>query len=274
MTELVAGRRIGRFRIERPLAHGDVVRVFRAIDEETGTPVALKVVQPGVRDPEVHRRFEREARVAGRVRHPHLVGVLESGRADDVPYMAMAFVPGRTLAETIGTDGPLSLTETARLVEEVGSALDALHRAGIMHRDLRSSNILLDGEGRATLTDFGFARSSADTRITELARPVGTLDYRAPELFRGRPAERASDVYSLGCVAYECVVGIPPFADRGDFLELGRSHLEDRPPPIGPRRPGIPEAYERSILTALDKDARRRPPSGAAYAKLLRFALP
>ena len=158
-----------------------------------------------------------------------------------------------------------------RVIQEVGGGLDALHREGIVHRDVRSSNVLVDENGTATLTDFGFARGAADTRITEMHRPVGTLDYRAPELFLGKPAERASDIYSLGCVAYECVVGVTPFADRRDVIELGQARIDDTPRDPSAGRPDVPAEFASGLLTALAKDPMRRPPSGAAYAKLLRL---
>lgn len=264
---------VGRYRIESPLAEGEMVQVFRATAHD-GETVALKVIHPDISDAEVLRRFEREARVAGRVKHPHVVPVLEAGRDDGVYYMAMRYVPGRTLAAVLDDEGPRPLAAVVRVVSEIGSALDALHDAGIVHRDVRSTNVLIDPSGTAALTDFGFARSQADTRITELHRPVGTLDYRAPELFLGASAHRASDIYSLGCLAYECLVGVPPFAEEQGLVELGRAHLHEPPPDPQARRDDAPQAFTRAVLTALAKDPDRRPPSGAAYAKLLRFSLP
>ncbi len=267
------GDSIGPYRIEETLADGDMVLVFKAVSEADGQRVALKMVQPDIQDEEVHKRFEREARVAGRVGHPNLVAVIETGRADGVPFMAMRYVPGRTLSRTIEEEGPLAFDAVVRLTAEVGAGLDALHAHGIVHRDVRASNVLVDEQGVAALSDFGFACSPADTRITELDRPVGTLDYRAPELFQGRPATRATDIYSLGCVAYECLVGVPPFADRRDFIELGKAHLADTPPDISVSRPDVSPDLASGVLTALAKDPGRRPPSGTSYARLLRFGL-
>jgi serine/threonine-protein kinase len=270
---VAVGDTVGRYRIEASLADGEMVQVFKAVALDDGQTVALKVIHPGITDEEVLRRFEREGRVAGRVKHPHLVSVLDTGRVAGVPYMAMEFVSGRTLARILEQDGPLGLPEVVALVRQIGSALDALHQEGIVHRDVRSTNVLVDVAGVAALTDFGFARSQADTRITELHRPVGTLDYRAPELFLGRSADRASDVYSLGCLAYECLVGVPPFAGQSDLVELGKAHIHERPPEPRDRRPETPPEFAHAVLTALVKDPARRPPSGAAYSKLLRFGL-
>lgn len=272
MTPAV-GDTIDRYRLEATLADGDMVRIFKAVSETDGTTVALKIVQPGIEDPEVLRRFEREARIAQRVSHEHLVTVLDTGSADGVPYMTMRYVQGRTVAGILEEDGPFGLDNIVRLIEQVGSGLDALHKADVVHRDVRSSNVLVDEGGNAALTDFGFARATADTRITALDRPVGTLDYRAPELFQGGSAKRASDIYSLGCVAYECLVGIPPFAEQRKLIDLGNAHVNDAPPDPTAKRPEVPPQFAANLLTALAKDPRRRPPSGSAYAKLLGFGL-
>jgi serine/threonine-protein kinase len=274
VRDLAPGDVLAGFRIEETLADGELVRIFRAVSEQDGETVALKVVQREHVDDEILRRFEREARIATRVRHPNLVAVLASGEDEGMPYMAMRFVPGRTLTRVIEEQGPLAPEPLVQLIAEVGAALDALHEQGIVHRDVRSSNILIDDGGTAALTDFGFARGQADTRITQLHRPVGTLDYRAPELFLGKPAERRSDVYSLGCVAYEALVGVPPFAERRELIDLGRAHLQEAPPDPVDRRPDVPPQFATSILSALAKEPGRRPPSGASYAKLVRFELP
>lgn len=267
------GDTLDRYRIEEKIADSDVVRVFRAVSEDDGQTVALKIVQPGIEDAEVLRRFEREARIAQRVEHPNLVTVIDTGSAQGLPYMTMRYVPGRTVARILEEEGPLAIDTVVRVIEQVGGGLDALHREGIVHRDVRSSNVLIDEAGTAALTDFGFARSSADTRITELHRPVGTLDYRAPELFLGKSADRSSDIYSLGCVAYECIVGVPPFADRRELVEVGKAHIGEEPSDPRVARPDLPAEFAGTVLTALAKDPARRPPSGTAYARLLRFGL-
>jgi serine/threonine protein kinase len=273
-VSLAVGDRVGRFRVEEPLSDSDMSQVFKAVSEPDGELVALKIVHPYIHDEEALRRFEREARIARRAEHPNLIPVLETGHVGDAPYLVMRYVPGRTVALLIKASGPLPFDGIVRLIGEVGAALDALHGEGVVHRDVLPSNVLVDERGTAFLTDFGFARSHADRRITELDRPVGALDYRAPELFRNRPAGRASDIYSLGCLAYECLVGIPPFGDRDDLVELGEAHLTAPPPDPSRRRPDVPPDLASGVLTALAKEPERRPPSGAAFAKLLRLGLP
>jgi serine/threonine-protein kinase len=268
------GDRIGPYRIEESLAESDMTQVFKAISEADGELVAVKVVKPQITDEEALRRFEREARIAQRVQHPNLVTVVDVGNLEGVPYLVTRYVPGTTVARIIQGQDRLPFDLIVRLIGEIGAGLDALHREGIVHRDVRPSNVLVDERGSAALTDFGFARSPADRRITELHRPVGTLDYRAPEVFLGAPAGRASDIYSLGCLAYECLVGIPPFGDRHDLVKLGEAHMTEPPPDPSAKRPDVPPEFAEGVLTALAKEPGRRPPSGAAYAKLLRFALP
>jgi serine/threonine protein kinase len=268
---------VGPYLLEEVIADNGYVQVFRARREPPsadGDLVALKVVEADAGDSEVLRRFEREARVSQRVRHPNLVPVLEVGEADRVRFIAMRFVGGRALARVIEEDGPLAFDAVVRVVEEAGAALDALHRAGVVHRDVRSSNVMIGEDGSALLTDFGFARSQEDTRITDVHRPVGALDYRAPELFLGGSANRASDMYSLGCLVYECVVGAPPFAHHRDVMALGEAHLGEEPVDPVEKRPDTPPEFARAVVTALAKEPGLRPPSAAAYAKLLRFGLP
>ena len=273
MTVFHLGDRVGPYRIEARLSEGDAVQVYKAVSVTDGALVALKTLDADLGDEETLRRFARESKLAQRVEHRNLVTVTDAGSGNGVLYMAMRYVQGETVSSMIAREGPLPFDRLVCVIGEVGAALDALHRQGIMHRDVRSSNVIVDRDGVATLADFGFARGATDTRITELHRPVGTLDYRAPELFVGKPAEPLSDIYSLGCVAYESLVGTPPFGDRRDVVDLGRAHLREFPPDPSTRRSGVPEGLASAVLTALAKEPSRRPPSGAAYAKMLRFGL-
>jgi serine/threonine protein kinase len=268
------GDTIGPYRIEACLAEGELVQIFQAVSQRDGELVALKVIPADLGDAEISRRFDRERDISRRVEHPNLVPVLDKGEDDRFTYLAIRYVDGRTVSRILEAEGAFDFESIVRLVSEIGAALDALHRAEIVHRDVTSGNVLVDDHGVAALTDLGFADSPHNETITELHRPVGTLDYRAPELFVGRPAEAASDIYSLGCVAYECLVARPPFADRRDLIELGRAHLNAAPPdPSALRHGGVPPAFSQAVLTALAKDPNRRPPSGAAYAKALRLGL-
>jgi serine/threonine-protein kinase len=157
-------------------------------------------------------------------------------------------------------------------VSHVGSALDAIHARGLVHRDVKPANIMLDESGNAALTDFGVARGEAHTALTKQGRIVGTVDYLAPEVIRGDNAVAASDVYGLGCTAYECAVGTAPFAARGTIVETCLAHLNEPPPHFASRRRDLPRAFVDALLTALAKRPAERPATGTAYARLLRAA--
>jgi len=191
--------------------------------------------------------------------------ILATGEEDGHPFLALEFLPGGSLAARV-SDGPLRLEETLRVVAEVAAGLDALHRAGIVHRDVKPSNVMLREDGSAALTDFGLAKGAAYTLLTRPGQVLGTLDYLAPELVRGGEATPASDMYALGCVAFECLAGHAPFADRSLF-GVGTAHLEDDPPDP----PASPE-LARALLRALEKDPAARPPTATMYAHLLRAA--
>jgi serine/threonine protein kinase len=270
-SPLGAGAGVGPYRIVRPLGEGAMGIVFEATRENDGESVALKVLRPELSTDAVYRqRFVHEARAAGEVHHKHLVPIVDAGEADGRSYLAVAFVRGPTLEQRLAADGPLPVADVVRIVAHVGSALDALHRAGIVHRDVKPSNIMLDAGGAAFLTDFGLAKGRAYTVLTRPGMVMGTLDYLAPELFRGVEATPTSDVYALGAVAYECVAGRSPFADTSMF-EIASAHLNRTPddPTVG--REDAAPGMALAILGALAKDPAQRPPTGTAFATLLSF---
>jgi serine/threonine protein kinase len=272
VDELERGERLGSYLIEERLGDGAVGIVYRATREPDGETVALKLLRRELADdPVFRRRFDHEARAAGEVRNSHLVPILDVGQIEGRPFLAVAFVKGRTLERRLEDDGPLPIRELVVLLSHLGSGLDALHRADIVHRDLKPSNVMLDPNGSAAITDFGLAKGRAYTVLTEPGRVLGTLDYLAPELLRGGEATPASDRYALGCVAFECVAGRAPFADLG-LLELPAAHLNlDPPDAFAGRGDGNP-SLSWAILQALAKDPDQRPPTATAYANLVRFA--
>ena len=265
---LQPGDAFGEYVVDERLGEGGMGIVFRAIRED-GKVVALKVLKPGlVADASAARRFAREARAAAEVDHPHLIGLIDTGDVDGVGYLAMRYVPGRSLDDRIRDHGPLPLEDTTRIVAEIASALDALHAAELVHRDVKPSNILLDAERGALLTDFGLAKRRDYSALTAPGQMLGTLDYIAPEMLRGAEPGPSADLYALGCVVYECLAGTPPFGGRSMF-EVGMAHLGDVPADPCAERDDAPPELSQRVLAALAKEPAARPPTATAYADML-----
>jgi serine/threonine-protein kinase len=270
--ELEVGETFGEYRIEGLLGEGGMAQVFLARREAGGETVALKVMKSDLLESEVFkRRFVHEARSAAEVRHECLVPILDAGEVDGKPYLAIGYVQGPTLEQRIVTEGQLPPADVLRLVAEVAAGLDALHAHGIVHRDIKASNILIDEQGAARLTDFGLAKGRAYTALTAPGQVMGTLDYLAPELIRGQPATPSSDIYALGCVVYECVAGKTPFGHKTVF-EVGVAHLEEEPPDPGAERDDWSSELSWAVVQALAKDPAARPPTATAYATMLHVA--
>jgi serine/threonine protein kinase len=263
------GDAVGPYRIEALLGEGGMGQVFRAAHEQTGALVALKLLKPEFAgDQALIRRLLREGRAARTVEHRHLVGLLDAGEADGQHYLALELVPGLSVAERIEAEGPLPLEDIVRLAAEVGAGLDALHRAGIVHRDVKPSNVLVGADGAVRLTDFGLAKSRDYSALTLPGQMLGTMDYLAPELIRGEDPSAASDVYAFGCLAYACVAGRPPFAGRGLF-GVGAGHLDEEPPDPCALRSDVPDGFGEAIGYALRKAPADRPATATAYARLI-----
>jgi serine/threonine protein kinase len=262
--------RLGPYVLEELLGEGSMGIVFRA-SRDDGTVVALKVLRPELSgDSAYRRRFEREGRIASTLTHPHLVEVVDRGEAEGWTYLASRYVPGESLAERLGREGPLPVEDVVRLAGEVGTALDTLHASELVHRDVKPSNVMLAETG-AELTDFGVARGTADSVLTTPGRVVGTVDYLAPEVIRGEPAEPSADVYSLGCLLYECVTGAPPFGSK-PFAEAAVAHISEEPPDPSVTRRDLPRQFWTALRHALAKDPSDRPPTATAYALMLRVS--
>ena len=261
---------LGPYRLEATLGTGAMGVVYRAVHEPTGTTVALKVLKDLLADDDVYRgRFLREARVAAEVDNEHLVAITEAGEIDGRYYLAERYIDGRTLKERIAADGPLPVPDLLRIVAEIGQGLDALHRAGIVHRDVKPANVILNTDGRAALTDFGLAKGAAYTALTQAGEILGTLNYVAPELIRGEPASPATDIYALGCLVYECLTGSAPFIGN-DLLQLTTAHLEQTPNDPAAGRDDVPQDLSWAALQALNKHPDARPRTARAYSHLLR----
>jgi serine/threonine protein kinase len=263
------GEAVGPYRIEAVLGEGGMGRVFRAAHEQTGALVALKLLKPEYAGDEgLVRRLLREARSARTVEHRHLVGLLDAGEADGQHYLALELVPGVTVGERIDAEGALALDEVVRIAADVAAGLDALHGAGIVHRDVKPSNVLLDADGAARLTDFGLAKGSDYSTLTLPGQMVGTIDYLAPEVIRGDEPTVASDIYAFGCLVYACVAGRPPFGGRG-LLQIGVGHLDEEPPDACAERSDAPDGLGAAVAYALRKEPAERPSTATAYARLI-----
>ena len=262
------GTRIGGYLVESLLGVGGMGRVYSATAAD-GTRVALKMVkQQFALDEQFRRRFAREARVARSVSNPHVVAVLDTGEHDGVPYLAEQFIEGVTLESKLKQDGCLDVPSVVRICAGVAEGLRALWDAGMVHRDIKPGNILLDRAGRSIIADFGLAKDTQGSVLTQPGQAIGSLDYMAPEQIRGEEVTAAADVYSLGCVMFECVQGRPPFADRQGFRALW-AHLQEPPPDVGAGRADAPPAFTSALMAALRKNPAERPASSTIYAASL-----
>ena len=253
----------GPYRIEELLGRGGMGEVHRAYDTEHDRHVALKRL-PGFAEPEFRARFRREAKLVAGLNEPHIVPIHDHGEIDGRLFLDMALIDGPDLKRVLA-DGPLSPARTIEVLTQVAGALDAAHAAGVLHRDVKPANILLDEAGNAYLADFGIARPlAADvTQLTNTGDYVGTLDYMAPErLMRGADssADPASDVYSLACVLFQCLTGRVPFPAPDTVGKLA-AQLNDPPPAPSLFDRRVPPAMDLVVRTGMDKDPRRRYPS-------------
>jgi serine/threonine protein kinase len=239
--------------------------VFRA-RSDGGAHVALKVLPPELAaDATFRARFERESRIARSLRHPNIVQVVDAAVEGELAFIAMELVQGQSLAERIEQRGPLEADHIVRLASEVAAALDVLHDEGLVHRDVKPANVMLDQRGTALLTDFGLARAAADTVLTQPGRVSGTADYLAPELILGGTPSASADLYAFGCLAFECVTGSPPFGAR-PVAELVVAQLEEAPP-------ALDSPLGEAIGWALRKKPADRPPTASAFALMLRVSV-
>jgi len=266
--DLRIGTRVGDYRVDGMLAQGGMGKVYRATGPD-GTSVALKFVKEDyARDETFRRRFYREARIAQTVQHPHVVPVLATGEHDGLPFMAQRFIEGESLDKKLGREGQLDVATAVRICSDVAAGLEALWAHGMVHRDVKPANILLDEQGRAYITDFGLAKDTQGSLLTLPGQALGSMDYMAPEQIRGEPVSAASDIYALGCVMYECMCGKPPFADVQGMRILW-AHLQDEPPDPTSIRSDLRPGFVQALMAALAKDTRKRPQRAGEYARML-----
>ena len=256
------GDSVGPYRITRTIGRGRMGVVFEGVADGQ-EPVAIKVVTTELSQDEVFvRRFQREVAAAQKISHPHVVPVLGAGEEGGLPYLVQALIAGGSLHDRLVADGALDLATTVRLLRGPAEGIDALHASGLVHRDIKPGNILLDGE-TAYVTDFGLAKDSQASNLTRPGQALGSLDYMAPEQIRGEDVSAATDVYALGCMIHECLTGTPPFGGRPSMRVLF-AHLQEEPPDLA-SVPGITPPVAKAINRALEKEAEDRPASAAGY---------
>ena len=275
----VPGSRIAGYLLEEQIGQGGMAVVFRAHDERLDRTVALKILAPALAsDVAFRQRFMRESRAAAAVDDPHIIPVFEAGEASGVLFIAMRWVRGGDVRSLVGRLGPMAPGRAADIISQVASALDAAHTRGLVHRDVKPANMLLDassGSGRPDhvyLSDFGLSKGSLQTSsLTGTGTFLGTLDYISPEQIEGKPVDGRTDEYALACASFELLTGAPPF-QRDEAMAVMYAQLSEPPPALSSRRRGLPFAVDDVFIKALAKAPADRYPTCSEFAEALRLS--
>jgi eukaryotic-like serine/threonine-protein kinase len=270
-AELGALRRLtgSRYRILARLGGGGMAHVYYAQHLTLGRPLVLKVLHPHLaRELEMRERFRREAEAAAQLVHPHVCAILDYGESNDAAYIVMPYCAGGSLANTLTRDRTVQPGPAAAIGVQVACALDYAHRRGIVHRDVKPDNVLFDEDGYALLTDFGIATARFHGRLTGAGRAMGTPHYMSPEQAMGRMVDGRSDLYAVGVMLYEMLVGIPPF-DGADSYSVGYKQVHEEPVPPEVVDSRVPSALNAVVMRCLAKAPAERYQRGFDLADAL-----
>jgi serine/threonine protein kinase len=258
---LSVGSKFGGYEVESVVGLGGNGVLYRARQLRLDRPVALKLVEAGLAsDPVVRERLRREARTVAALDHPNVVPLYEAGEEDGTVYIVSRWVEGTELGSLLYRDGPLEPTRAARIAAQIADALELAHEKGLVHRDVKPSNVIVTDEWHVYLTDFGLAkRAESDPGLTGADQMLGTVDYVAPELIEGGEPDARSDIYSLGCVLYEMLTAAAPFADHKGGMAKMWAQVNAEPAPLRERRPEIPASLEDVVKRAMAKAPDARP---------------
>lgn len=258
-----------RYRLSRELGRGGMATVYLAEDADTGELVALKVLRRELAAIMGATRFQREIEILTRLRHPRIVPVLDSREAGGRFYYVMPYISGQSLRARLVREGLLPITDVMAIARDIAIAIDYAHENGVLHRDIKPENVLLEA-GRALMCDFGVARAievAGGESFSSSGLVVGTPAYMSPEQATGGEVDRRSDVYALGCVIYEMLMGEPPFTGASAQAVLARK-LNERPRDLRTSRPEVPPSIERATLLALEQDPAERPASAGLLVEM------
>jgi eukaryotic-like serine/threonine-protein kinase len=263
----------GRYELEELVGHGGMSSVYKAHDTLLERNVALKVLHEQYNaDEEFVERFKREARSVAQLQHPNIVTVIDRGEEDGRQYIVFEYIDGENLKELVVRQGRLDVREALAIAVEVARALAFAHGHGLVHRDVKPQNVLLNGDGRAKVTDFGIARSVDVEGMTSTGMVLGTSNYIAPEQASGQPVEAHTDVYALGVVLYEILAGELPFPGES-FVAVAMKHVHEPPPNLLEKRPEVPIRIAAAVDRALEKNPEERFPTMDAFAAELEACL-
>src|SRR6195952_5391077 len=272
MAEVAEGQIVdGRYTIERRLGSGGMADVYFAMDSQLGRQIALKVLHRRfARDREFVERFRREASAAAGLQHPNVVGVFDRGEYDGTYYIAMEYLPGRTLKEVIQQEAPLDQERVIALAIQILQAASFPHRRGVIHRDFKPHNVIAGADGRLKVTDFGIARAGA-SEMTETGSIMGPAQYLSPEQAQGQRVGAPADLYSIGVIVYEMLTGHVPFAGES-AVSIALKHVSEEPPPLRQARPDVNPRLEQAVGRALLKDPAQRYASADEFIAALEQA--